>query len=389
MARRPLHNKETPFVFQSSDTPIVSLDKVEALRQSISDLFIVSDTTLDKPMPGHVRFRGRFTADPVDIFDELRRRFEQFGFTPIIREEEKRIALIGLPTVFNPPASNWVINLVLFIATILSTLYVGALNAIGGADLTFQELLASLWRGWPFCLSIMAILTAHELGHYFAARYHKIAVTLPYFIPLPFQFSLIGTLGAFIRLKQPATNRRVLLDIGAAGPLAGLVFALPILFIGLATSELTTVAPPYLLEGNSILYLAAKYIVFGQILPAGDLDVSLNQVAWAGWVGLLVTALNLIPAGQLDGGHIAYVLFGRRARKFFWPIIFSLFLLVVFTQTFTWAIWIVLLYFVGRVHAEPLDAVTPLDGRRRWIAVFTLILFILIFTPIPLRVVLP
>lgn len=361
------------------DAPIVPLDKVEALRNDIGDLFVVADTTLDKPQAGYVRFRGRFLQAPADCFDDLRRRFEQHDFTPMIRQEDnQRVALIGLPIVFDPPASNRIINLILFIATIFSTLFVGATN----------QGTTELWRGWPFSLSIMAILTAHELGHYFAARYHRLPVTLPYFIPLP--MGLIGTLGAFIRLKSPAKNKRVLLDIGAAGPLAGLVVAIPLLLYGLATSELGSIPTgPYLLEGNSILYVVMKLLVFGRILPGGGLDVSLNQVAWAGWVGLLVTSLNLIPVGQLDGGHVTYVLFGKKSRQFFWPVIIILGILVIFTQSFTWLIWIGLLYFFGRVHAEPLDDVTSLDSKRRFIAMLTFLLFFLTFAPIPLQFITP
>jgi membrane-associated protease RseP (regulator of RpoE activity) len=254
---------------------------------------------------------------------------------------------------------------------------------------------------------MLLILGAHELGHYFAARYHKVPVTLPYFIPFP---SFIGTMGAFIRLKAPIKNRRALLDIGAAGPLAGMVFAVPILIIGLATSS---VGPPpetgYYQEGNSVLYLLAKFVTQGQCLPdhspvcqalapvtdAGGggtratMDISLNQVAWAGWVGLFVTGLNLIPVGQLDGGHVSYVLFGRRARQFFWPAIVGLAVLALLTGASTWWLWIVLLFFFGRSYAQPLDDVTRLDPRRRAIAIFSLVLFFLVFVPVPIQLVLP
>lgn len=375
-------------MFHSDESPIVPLDKVEGLRQSISDLFIVSDTTLDKPIPGYVRFRGRFLREPAACFDDLRRRFEQFGFTPMIREEESRTALIGIPAVFHPPATRWIVNLLLFVATVFSTLYVGAFYEVGGSS---ADALSQLWRGWPFSASIMLILGAHELGHYFAARYHKVGVTLPYFIPLPTQFSLIGTLGAFIRLKEPVKNKRALLDIGMAGPWAGIVFAIPILLIGLATSDVGVTTGPALLEGNSILYALFKLIIFGRILPSGGEDVFLNQMAWAGWVGLLVTALNLMPVGQLDGGHVAYALFGQRAKRFFWPFILGLLLLATFTfvesGTGNWFVWMILLFFFGRVHAEPLDDVTELDGRRRWLAIATLILFVLVFVPIPFRII--
>jgi membrane-associated protease RseP (regulator of RpoE activity) len=326
--------------------------------------------------------RRAFAEDMV--FDELRQRFEQHNFTPLIRQDSDLTALIALPVVFQDTPSNWWINLALFIATIFSTLLVGA----GYAAETEQQAL-QIWRGWPFSLSIMVILGAHELGHYFAARYHKVPVTLPYFIPLIGRITLIGTLGAFIRLKGPVKNRRALLDVGAAGPLAGLVFAIPILWYGLSTSSVGPLPTSgvYYLEGNSLLYAAMKLAAFGQFLPAGGLDVQLNDIAWAGWVGLLVTGLNLIPVGQLDGGHTAYVLFGKKAKQFYWPVLFALLVLTLLTGATMWLFWIVLLYFMGRTHAEPLDDVTELDPRRRAIAIFTLILFFLVFVPIPLQII--
>ncbi|MCA9977728.1 MAG: site-2 protease family protein [Anaerolineales bacterium] len=252
--------------------PVVPLDKVEALRNSVTDLFSVTDTTLDQPHPGYVRFRGYFIVDSAQCFDDLRERFEKHGFTPMVRQEQGRIALIALPTVFAPKKSNWIINLLLLIATIASTLYLGATYDLNAGDKL------NLWSGWPFSLSIMLILGAHELGHYFAARYHKVPVTLPYFLPLPPPFSLFGTLGAFIQLKAPVKNRRALLDVGVAGPLAGMVFALPILIYGLATSKVGPIGPPptdgaILLEGNSILYALTKLAMFGRFLPDGNFDV--------------------------------------------------------------------------------------------------------------------
>jgi membrane-associated protease RseP (regulator of RpoE activity) len=353
---------------------------VEALREAISDLFSLTDTTLDYPEPGHVRFRGRFMCELPACYDDLRIRFEQIGFTPMIRREKGGLALIAMPIVFNPPRSNPWINLVLFILTIFTTLYVGAMM-----DPAYEW--PEIWRGWPFSLSMLLILGAHELGHYFAARAHNVPVTLPYFIPIP---TIIGTMGAFIRLKAPVSNRRALLDVGAAGPLAGLVFALPILFIGLATSTVGPLpASGYTMEGNSLLYALAKIIVFGRFLPSAGTDVLLNQVAWAGWAGLFVTGLNLIPVGQLDGGHVAYTLFGDRARQLYWPFIIGLVLIAALTLTISWVLWIVLLIAFGRVYAQPLDDVTPLDPRRRVIAIITLCLFVLVFVPIPLQVVLP
>ncbi len=369
----------------TSSLPVVSLDKVETMRKGIAHLFMVGDTTLDEPHKGFVRYRGRFLCDPADCFDELRVVFEAQGFTPTIREDANgRIAIVAMPQVFNPPASNWRINLALFIATVLATLLTGSFYNAETADQAWQ-----LWRGWPFSLSIMLILGAHELGHYFAARHHKVAVTLPYFIPLPI-ISPIGTMGAVIRMKAPIKNKRALFDIGVAGPLAGLVFAIPLLLYGLATSEVGPISNVGLLEGNSILYYLAKYAILGQFLPNATMDVYLNQVAWAGWVGLLVTALNLMPVGQLDGGHIIYSIIGERAKMLFTPVIAILGALTLASffidNTFTWGIWVLLLFVFGRTHAEPLDDVTPLDDRRRWLGIATLVLFVFIFVPIPFRI---
>jgi membrane-associated protease RseP (regulator of RpoE activity) len=360
-----------------------TFENLADLRRDIADLFLVMSTTLDYPEKGHVRFRGRFLHDPADCFDELRRRFERHGYTPAVSEEGEWTDVVALPVVFDHPRSRWVINLVLFIATIFSTLVAGAAYELGSFELGLRQ----PWLGWPFALCILLILGAHELGHYFAGRHHNVPVTLPYFLPMP--LSLFGTLGAFIQLKGPVNNRRALFDVGAAGPLAGLVFALPILFIGLATSPVGPPTPGGIFEGNSLLYYLAKLAVFGRVLPGGGEDVLLNQVAWAGWVGLFVTGLNLIPVGQLDGGHVAYALFGRRAQWFFWPVIAGLGLIIAYAYlqgmiVGTWLLWIFLLLIFGRVHARPLEDISELDPRRRALAIFTLALFFLVFVPLPL-----
>ena len=358
-------------------------ERVDALRRDVADLFAVSDTTLDYPVKDHIRFRGQFLRPPADCFDELRRRFERHGYTPMAdNEADGRAALVALPVVFAQHRPRWVINLILLLLTIASTLYVGA--SYGPQPMSG---LSEIWRGWPFALSILLILGAHEMGHYFAARRHNVPVTLPFFIPMP--WSYFGTLGAFIQLRGPVSNRRALFDVGAAGPLAGLVVAVPVLLIGLATSDLVPVGSGQLFEGNSLLYLLAKLAVFSRVLPGDGVDVLLNQVAWAGWVGLFVTGLNLLPVGQLDGGHVAYSLFGERSRLFLWPTILGLALIVLYSwlqgaPALTWGLWIFLLLAFGRVHARPLEDITGLDPRRRALAIFTLALFFLCFVPLPL-----
>lgn len=361
------------------DDPLSAI--ASGIRTDLAEFFTCTQVQINSPQPGSIRLKGQFRCDLAECYDEMRGRVEAHGFTPLIREEEEQTYLIAIPIVFKATPSQWWINLLLFIATIITTLLVGMEPAWDGASLPTP---AQLLTGWPFSLSFILILGSHELGHYFAARYHNVPVTLPYFIPMPFSF--IGTMGAMIRLKAPIKNKRALLDIGAAGPLTGLVFAIPILLYGLYTSNITQlpVNEPYMLEGNSILYLLAKLLVFGQILPSPEgLDVTLNNVAWAGWVGLLVTGLNLLPIGQLDSGHIAYALFGKQAKTFYWPILITLIVLMFLSEGATWGFWILLLFFFGRVHAEPLDDVTPLDPVRRSVALFTLVMFFFVFVAIP------
>jgi membrane-associated protease RseP (regulator of RpoE activity) len=279
-----------------------------------------------------------------------------------------------------------------------------------------QVILLFLKEGWPFAVSMLGILAAHEFGHYFVGRLHGVNVTLPYFLPLPFPISPFGTMGAFINMKSVPKNRRQLLDIGLAGPVAGMIVAIPVLLIGLSLSKLSMLPagpaanglPQLQMEGNSILYLLAKYTIFGQLLPApadyhtlspllywvryfftsrplpyGALDVSMHPVAWAGWGGMLITALNLIPAGQLDGGHMIYVLLGRRnSQRLFYFILAAMLLLGLVWKG--WWLWAFLIFLLGRIYAEPLDQITKLDNRRKILAIGALILFILVFTPVPL-----
>lgn len=338
-------------------------------------------------------FQGRLLIDSETAYDQLDSQLKTYDLLPVFRSEEDKqiIHIISGRLKVRPRA--WWPNLVLFLLTLLSVLYVGAEQAISeimfsnpfrGSILAmgFQEApWEHLWRGLPYAASVLLILGAHELGHYFAARRHKLAVTLPYFIPFP--VGLFGTMGAAIQLREPMKNRKVLLEVGAAGPLAGLIFAIPILFIGLATSTVAPIPPVGYSEGNSIFYALAKIITFGEFLPNGREDVFVNQLAWAGWIGLFVTGLNLLPIGQLDGGHVLYSLVGNKARLLYLPVLIGLGLLVVFTNT-SLMLMLFLLLFLGRSYAVPLDDITPLDSRRRLFAVFTLAVFVLVFVPVPL-----
>lgn len=365
-----------------------------------------------------IRYRGKLLVESQDAYAQLSKGLQSLDITPLFREEEGNETIILMKGIVKPKPSNPWVNLVLFILTGLSVVFAGTLFEYRGpltSDFSevLPHLLPTLYRGLAFAASLLAILLAHEFGHYLAARYHRTEVTLPYFIPFP--FSPFGTMGAFIQLKEPPKNKRTLLDIGIAGPLAGLVIAIPLLFLGLYLSQ-TDKLPLHLaqgqaisLEGNSLLYLMMKFIIFGQWLPApvnlaglnplvywlryfftgqpipyGAVDVLLHPVAWAGWAGLLITALNLIPAGQLDGGHILYALFGKRSRIILPFILVAL--IILGTVWSGWWLWAFLIFLLGRSHAEPLDQITSLDSRRKALAVFGLVVFVLVFTPIPLSI---
>jgi membrane-associated protease RseP (regulator of RpoE activity) len=268
----------------------------------------------------------------------------------------------------------------LFLATLFTTTFAGALRDYPDPVflLTHPQHLVS---GLPFSLTLLAILTAHELGHYFVSRRHRVEVSLPYFIPAP---SLIGTFGAFIRMKSPVTNKRALLDIGVAGPLAGVAVTIPVLLVGLAWSEqipaLPGVSPPGLELGESILFKMIQYVVLGS--PKA-VHILLHPVALAGWLGLLVTSLNLIPVGQLDGGHIAYALLGERLYAVVSRLVFAALLLFGALGWHGWLVWAGLLFFMGFRHPIPLDSWTPLDPSRRLLGLATMGLFLLTFTPVP------
>jgi len=392
----------------------------DPLTSIVSQVFDIQDTTWAEPDQPHiVRYLGRLTRDSIEAYDYLAETLQDRDITPLFRVEEGQHAIILLKGVNRPKPSNPWVNLLMFLLTLISVALVGAMNALegplpanvehGGLATFFLYLFTRIWQGWPFAASLLAILLAHEFGHYFAGRIHKTPVTLPYFIPFP--FPPFGTLGAFIQLKAAPKNKRVLLDIGVAGPLAGFVVAIPILFLGLSLSRIEPIPfnTALQMEGNSILYLLAKYIVFGEWLPApfsygdtspllywiryfftgrplplGGRDVFLHPVALAGWGGLLVTALNLIPAGQLDGGHLIFVLLGRKARRLLPYILVALFGLGFIWQG--WWLWALIISFLGRAYAEPLDQITQLDSRRRLIAILGLVIFFLVFTPVPLQI---
>ncbi len=366
-----------------------------------------------------VRYRGRLSSEDSEAaYTQLAEALRPMDITPLFRLEDERHVILLKAGVIKPQPSNIGWNILMFVLTVASVLFTGAAMAYQSPpEATLWDLILGaithLDQGLPFAVSMMAILLAHEFGHYLMGRYHNTAVTLPYYIPLPYPLSPFGTMGAFIQMKEIPKNRRHLLDIGIAGPLAGLIVAVIVLSYGIATSPVEVVepAPPGYansFEGNSLLYGLIKFAVKGEWLPStppdspakawypvlqfftgaapiGGRDVMLNGIAWAGWAGLLVTALNLIPVGQLDGGHLIYVLIGRRTARLL-PFILGIVVLLGIAWP-GWWLWALLMFFFGRLYAEPLDLITPLDRRRKLLAILGLVILALIFTPVPLTLV--
>jgi membrane-associated protease RseP (regulator of RpoE activity) len=277
----------------------------------------------------------------------------------------------------------------LFVLTLLSTLAVGAQMALAYAanraadigDFNPYALIfrhpALLWAGLPFALTLMGILLAHELGHYFACRYYGIAASYPYFIPAP---TLIGTLGAFIRIRAPIVNRRALFDVGLAGPVVGFLFAVPALMAGILTSK----SVPAGTAGSSVVFgnpLLVRLLVAALRPGLNPENLLLNPIGRAAWVGLLATALNLLPAGQLDGGHIVYALAPAYHRRVSLAVV--LLLLPLATLWPGWLLWAVLLLLIGFRHPPLLDPYSSLDRSRLAWAWIGLAIFLLCFTPAP------
>ncbi len=239
-------------------------------------------------------------------------------------------------------------------------------------------------RGLWYSLTILAILGSHELGHYFACRYYDVDASLPYFIPAPL---LTGTLGAVIRIREPIPTKRMLFDIGIAGPIAGFVVALPALFIGVALSHVVRVPADFVgIElGEPLLFRAAEAVFWGA--PPDGYSLNLHPMAFAAWFGLLATALNLFPIGQLDGGHISYAVLGRRSTIVTFAMMGVAVVLTYFSSS--WLVWtglmIVMLVTFGPRHPPVFDQDVPLDRTRMYLAVLALIMFVLCFTPAPIE----
>ena len=315
-----------------------------------------------------------------------------------MREEgNETLGQIRLVPPFSLKKRLW-LNIVLFVVTVFSTFFVGISWSI---NYKYAEVLSQnpvdtlnladklkdpqvITLSIIYMVVLLGILLGHEMGHFLTCRYYKIKATLPYFIPAP---TLIGTLGAFIKIKSPITRKHQLFDIGVAGPLTGFILSIPALFYGISLSKALPPAPPradvfVYVFGEPLIYKIFVALKFGN-LPS-DYVLFLHPVAFAGWVGMLVTALNLFPVGQLDGGHVAYALLGKRSRNLSRILMVAFIAMGVFLWV-GWFIWAFLLFFLGLRHPRVMDEGAPLSPRRKIIGYVVILIFILSFIPDPLR----
>ena len=371
-----------------SVSPAISAELLANFQERVMTVLAVAG---HQTRDGGVLFDGKLRTDPQSALSQLTRAFAPDKFTPILREGEGRdqvkIALLpGISELAGQPATaerpRWGLHWLLFALTLVTTTWAGALHA--GVDLIKEPTRVAV--GLPYSLGLMLILGAHELGHYFAAKRHGIRVTPPYFIPVPFA---LGTFGAFIKLKSLAPDRRASFDVAVAGPLAGLVFAIPALLIGLRYSHVVIgnqaadMLHTGVQVGSSFLLAILAKVALGVDTIEGH-QLILHPLAFAGWLGLFVTALNLLPIGQLDGGHMAYALFGaKRGHAISVGALITLFALALFVwpglMMWAWIVW----FIAGTRDVPPLNDVTPLNPARRALGWFAFLLLAAIMIPVP------
>jgi len=352
---------------------------IELLKREVGQRFPFYDM---KANPNTAVFFCRIDEETLgEKFDDLRRSLSEKGYIPTIRYEkgEHAIYVIKKPKVKKKPV--WV-NIVLLITTIFTTTLAGAIQwvSIYESDLTsFMEVLTKatspfyLWNGLIFfSIPLLTILGIHEMGHYFISKRHNLETSLPFFIPLPPPF-ILGTFGALISTREPIPNRKALLDVGISGPICGFLVAIPVSIIGLFLMQQNPIVVPpgpdtiviiypLLLQGLSSFFTIPSYTV-------------MHPTLFAGWVGFFLTAINLLPVGQLDGGHVARALLKEKHKYASWAVVFVLLGLGLFFSGWLFLAFIIL-FMIGTRHQPPLNEIAPLDTKRLLIGILAVIIFI-------------
>jgi membrane-associated protease RseP (regulator of RpoE activity) len=343
--------------------------------------------------PQAVICRGQLRSEPDKAYQNIQKNIQaEFGDRFLVIFQMGAMDQPFFALVTNPhgkrsektqPITRPGLALGLLVATLVTTTLAGVTLANPNWENVVTQNPAIVLQGLPYALALILILGCHELGHYFAARFYKIKTTLPYFIPVPF---FLGTLGAYIQMRIPAPNRKGLFDVGIAGPLAGLVITLPLLLWGLFQSQVVPLPekPSFLTPDPkfSILFSVICRLVFGNALTP-NVGIELHPVALAGLLGLVITALNLMPVGQLDGGHIVHAMYGQRTSVIVGRITQFVVLLLAFVYPVVWSLWALILILMPIMDEPALNDVSELDNKRDVLGLLTLGLLLCIVLPVP------
>jgi len=353
--------------------------EIEKVKSLVAKHFPVYDVRVNYDV---VEFFVRIdNATLEDTFERMREEMAGQGYIPMIIYDKGE----HIVTVARKPAQrfrSFYVNLAMLAITLVTTIVAGAFYWSGyGTDGDALLTAETLGMGFlTFALPLLGILGVHELGHYFMARRRKVAASLPFFIPF---IPPLGTLGAFISLRDPIPNKKRLVEIGVAGPIAGFLLTIPIAIIGLIlTNEVAKPVPDNVDPSGMIgVGFPLIYMWISELVPATG-DYLLHPTAFAAWVGFLVTAINLLPAGQLDGGHIARALLGRRAKFLSWAVVA---VLIVLSYWYTgWILFALFVLFLGVKHPPPLNDISGLDWKRKGLGIFAIVILIIAFVPTPL-----
>jgi len=362
---------------------------LEFLKREVGQRFPFYDVRFN---PNTVVFFCRIDKEILEEkFDSLRLSLSEKGYIPMLKYKRGEQIIYIIKKVKRKEKPVW-INILLLIATIITTIITGSIMYLGYFDIykipdimVIFEPVNLLYGALLFSLPLMSILSIHEMGHYFTSKKHGIRTSLPFFLPVPPIFSSfnIGTFGALISSRDPMPNKKALFDVGISGPIAGFLVAIPVTVIGIATADIVPIVPlaelpsGEVLFGSSLLLDGLIYLI--RDIPSGY-TIDMNPILFAGWVGLLITALNLLPAGQLDGGHIFRAFFGEKQKYFGWVAV----CIMIFTGWMFFAI--IIIFMMGMRHPPPLNDDTHLDIKRKLLFIVALVMLILCYIPYPIHV---
>jgi len=352
---------------------------MDEITERVEDVFVIHEFFEKK---GRLIYIGYFvTPDIREGLNYLKERLKEIGYIPSVHKlRDMYYALEILPEQKLTPR-DFLVPAILFFLTVLTTMFAGAMHYLGSFEKFINEFPRSLIYGFPFSFALLSILLSHEMGHFLTSRKYGVQATLPFFIPVP--HPLIGTFGAFIKMKSVIPDKKTLLRIGAAGPLAGIIVSIPFTIWGIIHSQVIPAQEGKgLFLGDPLLFKILVSLLRPDIPP--DATLMIHPVAFAGWIGFFVTAMNLLPFSQLDGGHIIYALVGEKFGLI-QLILFPFLILMGFLWP-GWFFWGFLLLLFGLRHPPPIDNITPLEKKDKIIGVICIIVFFFTFHPVPFSV---